>query len=92
MKTKVTEQGLVVPKHFLGDIEEVEIRKEQSVIYITPVGAQDPIFELGKEPVVGDVEDASIHHDRYLYASWTSFRMAIEATLQKPSRPPASEG
>jgi hypothetical protein len=32
-----------------------------------PVRAEDPILDLGKQPVVLEVEDASLNHDRYLY-------------------------
>lgn len=67
MRTKVTDQGVLVPKSFLEGIEEVEIHKAQSVILLVPVRAADPIFHLGKEPITVDVDDASIHHDRYLY-------------------------
>ena len=67
MKTKVTEQDLVIPQNLLKGIEEVEIRKEQNMILIVPVIANDPILELGTQPIVGDVSDASVNHDRYLY-------------------------
>lgn len=65
MTTKVTEQGLLVPRDLLGDTEEVEIRKEHNLIIIIPATAQDPIFELGQHPVIVDVEDASVNHDVY---------------------------
>ena len=29
--------------------------------------AEDPIFQLGKDPVDDEVTDASVNHDRYLY-------------------------
>lgn len=67
MKTKVTEQGLLIPKEFLQGIHEVEIRKEQDVIVIVPLDGPDPILRLGQQPVAGDVDDASLNHDRYLY-------------------------
>ncbi len=67
MKTKVTEQGLVIPKHLLEGIDEVEIRKEQNMILIVPVIANDPILEIGTQPIVSDVSDASVNHDHYLY-------------------------
>jgi hypothetical protein len=68
MKTKVTEQGLFIPKEWLMDVDEVEIRREQNVILILPVTAYDPIFDLGKYPVVTDEDDASENHDAYIYA------------------------
>ena len=67
MKMKVTKKGLVIPKHWLEGIDEVEIRKEQNMILILPVSANDPILQLGTQPVVGDVSDASVNHDHYLY-------------------------
>jgi hypothetical protein len=67
MKMKVTEKGLVIPKHWLEGIDEVEIRREQNMILILPVSANDPILELGTQPIVGDVSDASVKHADYLY-------------------------
>ncbi|MDQ3321235.1 MAG: hypothetical protein M3525_02065 [Acidobacteriota bacterium] len=67
MKTEVTEQGLIIPKHFLKGIKEVEIRKENSVIVIIPLSAEDPILSLGEEPVTDEITDASVNHDRYIY-------------------------
>lgn len=29
--------------------------------------SQDPILQLGKNPIDDDVTDASVNHDRYLY-------------------------
>jgi len=34
-----------------------------------PSMADDPILDLGKQPIMGDVDDASVNHDRYLYTS-----------------------
>ncbi|RMF83140.1 MAG: hypothetical protein D6736_22040 [Nitrospinota bacterium] len=67
MRTKVTDQGVLIPKNLLEGIEEVEIHKVQNVIILVPVSATDPIFMLGKQPITVDVDDASINHDRYLY-------------------------
>jgi hypothetical protein len=66
MKTRVTEEGVLIPKQLLEGIDEVEIRKEQNVILVVPVLENDPIFQLGRDPIVIDVDDASIHHDQYL--------------------------
>jgi virulence-associated protein VagC len=66
MTTKVTEQGLLIPKSLLEDVEEVEIHKERNVIVITPLRRQDPVFELGTQPVTVEVNDASVNHDAYL--------------------------
>ena len=66
MKTKVTEQGVLVPKQMLEGVDEVEIRKEQNMILIVPV-TDDPILQLGRHPIACDVTDASEHHDRYIH-------------------------
>jgi hypothetical protein len=67
MRTKVTENGVNIPKAWLEGIDEVEIQKEQNLIIVVPVRADDPIRALGTQPIILDVEDASLHHDRYLY-------------------------
>lgn len=67
MRTKVTANGVLIPKGWLEGIDEVEIQKAQNMIIIVPVQADDPIFNLGKQPILLDVEDASLKHDRYLY-------------------------
>ena len=66
MRVKVTNRGVLIPKQWLEGIDEVEIRRERALIVIEPVDAEDPILRLGDEPIVVDVDDASIHHDRYL--------------------------
>ena len=67
MRTKVTEHGVLIPKQWLEGIDEVEIRKEQNIIVVLPASSDDPVLELGKQPIVCDVDDASTNHDRYLY-------------------------
>ena len=67
MKSKVTAEGLVIPKQWLDGVDEVEIRREHDMILIVPVRADDPILNFGKHPVTTDVKDASVNHDRYLY-------------------------
>lgn len=69
MKAKVTERGIVIPKDFLEGVEEVEIRRENGLIVVVPTTRGDPILELGKNPIVCGVPDASEHHDKYLYGS-----------------------
>lgn len=68
MKDKVTKRGLINSKKMLAGAEEVEIRKEDHRIVISPV-TSDPIVNLGKRPVECGVSDASEHHDSYLYGS-----------------------
>jgi hypothetical protein len=67
MRTKVTEHGVLIPKNLLEGIDEVEIRKERNVIIVVPVMADDPILDLGRQPITIDVDDASVSHDHYLY-------------------------
>ena len=66
MRAKVTHQGVLIPKQWLEGIDEVDIRQEHTRIVIEPVDEEDPILQLGTEPVIVDVDDASILHDRYL--------------------------
>ena len=61
MKTKVTEQGLLIPKELLEGFDEVEIRREDHQLLIVPV-SEDPILSLGREPVLVEINDASVHH------------------------------
>ena len=67
IKIKVTEQGVLIPRKFLKGIEEVEIKKENNMIVVTPTSQTDPILELGQHPIMCGVSDASEEHDRYLY-------------------------
>jgi virulence-associated protein VagC len=67
MRTEVTEEGLIIPKDLLEGVKEVEIRKENNMILIIPLASEDPILQLGRNPISDDVTDASTNHDRYLY-------------------------
>jgi hypothetical protein len=67
MRTKVTENGVNIPKAWLEGIDAVEIQHEHNLIIVVPVQAGDPIRALGTQPSILDGEDASLHHDRYLY-------------------------
>lgn len=69
MRITVTEQGVLIPKQLLEGIREVEIRNQQGILLVLPIVDDDPILQLGKEPITDAVEDASIHHDHYLYAN-----------------------
>ena len=68
MKAKVSKRGLFIPREMLAGAEEVEIRKEDHRVVISPI-ASDPILNLGKYPVECGVSGASEHHDCYLYGS-----------------------
>jgi len=67
LKAKVTKRGLIIPKEMLAGAEEVEIRREDHRIVISPASTSDPILNIGKSPVECGVSDASEHHDKYLY-------------------------
>lgn len=69
MKVKVTEKGLVIPRKFLKGIKEVDIRRQNGLILVVPLGEKDPIFNLGKNPVKSSVTDGSVNHDKYIYGS-----------------------
>lgn len=66
MKVKVTEQGLLIPKQLLQGVKEVEIKEKDGILSIVPVFEEDPIFQLGIDPISDMVDDASINHDRYI--------------------------
>lgn len=67
MRTKVSENGVLIPKDLLTGITEVDIRKQNGVILVIPAGKDDPIFDIGKNPVVSGVSDGSKNLDKYLY-------------------------
>jgi virulence-associated protein VagC len=67
MKLKVTESGVVIPRAMLPDVEEVDVRCEGEVIIVTPICApDDPIWDMGNDPVTVGYPDASQRHDRYV--------------------------
>ena len=51
MRIKVSEKGLLIPKELLAGATEVDIRKQNGVIIVFPAGKDDPIHDIGKEPV-----------------------------------------
>jgi len=77
MNTKVTEQGVLIPKRWLQHVDEVEIRRENGIILIIPVESQvhsstspavhDPLFKLGQHPIDDELPDISTHSDKYIY-------------------------
>jgi len=67
MRIKVTENGVLIPKMWLEGIDKVDIQQTPDMILVVPVQENDPILNLGKQPILLDVEDASINHDQYLY-------------------------
>ena len=69
IKISVTAQGVLIPRQLLEGIEEVTIKKEDGVIVIVPTVQNDPLWNLGKDPIECDVSDASEQHDKYLCRS-----------------------
>jgi len=67
MRTKVSEQGVVIPKELLEGITEVDIDKHNGLIVVTPVGKRDSIYDIGKNPVKLGITDASENLDKYVY-------------------------
>lgn len=45
----------------------MEIRRQDGLILIRPITAEDPIFGLAKNPVKGGMPDAPENLDRYIY-------------------------
>ncbi|MFQ5730763.1 MAG: hypothetical protein ACE5KM_02290 [Planctomycetaceae bacterium] len=69
MKIPVTQEGVVLPRQWFPDVDEVEVRRENGCVVVAPATPDDPIRQLGTDPISVDVSDASVHHDRYLYES-----------------------
>lgn len=67
MRVKVNQQGALIPKELLSNVAEVDIRRDQDVLIVIPIFSNDPLFEFGTQPILSDVNDASVAHDRYLY-------------------------
>lgn len=62
----VSGDGLRVPREWLGDATEAEVRVLPSgEVHIRPVGV-DPLDGLADAPVNTGLGDAAEHHDRYL--------------------------
>ncbi len=67
MRTKVSEEGVIIPKELLEGITEVDIRKQNGIIFIVPAGKEDPIYDLGRNPFKLGLPDASEDLDKYVY-------------------------
>lgn len=67
MRTHVTENGITIPRGMLEGVDEVEIKQQGRCVVIVPVGAEDPIFRFGKNPVKDTITDASVNLDKYIY-------------------------
>jgi virulence-associated protein VagC len=68
MKVKVTDSGVLIPREILPDVDELDVRVEGDSVLLTPArDVNDPIWEMGKDPVTCGIPDGSVNHDRYLY-------------------------
>ena len=67
MIAKVSEHGVLIPKQLLGTAAEVELREEPGRIVVILDPASDPIYRLGKNPVIAPETDVSINLDKYVY-------------------------
>jgi hypothetical protein len=66
VRTKVSENGVIIPKELLEGITEVDIRKQNGVIIVVPAGTDVLSYDIGKEPIGRVASDASEHHDKSL--------------------------
>ncbi|HEV3049443.1 MAG TPA: hypothetical protein VGX50_04005 [Longimicrobium sp.] len=68
VRLQVTDEGVVIPREMLPNVKEVDLRKEGGVMVLTLLpDPDDPLWELGNDPVVCGLPDASENHDRYIY-------------------------
>jgi hypothetical protein len=67
MVAKVTNEGVLIPKELLGSAEQVQIIEEPGRIVVVLDPASDPIYRLGKNPVIAPETDASVNLDNYIY-------------------------
>jgi hypothetical protein len=77
----VTDQGVVIPKLWFGDVAMVEVREENGRLVLSPVDADvdkkpapydpnDPIWKWGSDPITDDpITAGSTNLDHYLYGS-----------------------
>jgi hypothetical protein len=75
MKVRATEQGLTIPKEWLGDGQEFEVHRENDQIIVSLLPESEPIWQLGSQPIALGITDASENHDIYLSQSnsWLFF-------------------
>jgi hypothetical protein len=67
MVAKVTNEGLLIPKELLGSADEVQILEEPGRIIVILEPDNDPIWNLGKNPIKLGITDAAENLDKYLY-------------------------
>jgi virulence-associated protein VagC len=66
MRAKVTSEGVLVPKEWFGNTNEVEILAEGGRVIL--VALTDPIFKLSTRLVRTGVKDGSETLDEHLYS------------------------
>lgn len=69
MRIPIPSTGLVIPKQWLGNADEAQVEQHDGVVTISPVlkSADDPLWQVGQDPIDDEITDASTNHDRYLY-------------------------
>lgn len=67
MKTRLTEQGIIIPKDMLVGIDEIENRRQAGMIIVVPVSARYHIFDIDRNPIDADITDASENQNYYIY-------------------------
>ena len=67
MVAKVTNEGLLIPKELLGSADEVQIIEEPGRLVVILEPDNDPIWNLGKNPIKLGITDASANLDKYIY-------------------------
>lgn len=79
----VTDQGVLIPKQWLGTATEVEVRRENGHIVVDAIAApeaepakaeppgydpnDDPIWSWGSDPIDIGITDGSVNLDKYVY-------------------------
>jgi virulence-associated protein VagC len=68
MKALVRKDGVLIPKRLLKGAKQVEILEDQGRIIVLPIpGPKDPVFKLGRRPVMSGVAEGSERHDEHIY-------------------------
>ena len=83
MKVKVSEKGVLIPRKFLKGVKEVEVRQQNGLIIIVPVGAKDPIttrfMDKQERAFIIDVQKAGNQSVLFLTLETELGRMTVEA-------------
>ena len=59
MRINVTDQGVLIPRDWFPDVEDVDVEKTTDAVVVRPHLVRDPILELGKNPVDCGISDGS---------------------------------